>query len=92
MTNLHTGMQVQAHDGRLSMGGIFIYETFHSGEIVKVNDKSIRVRLDSDRRTTNGKTTSESATNITATFKFWKHGRDSGKALYKNAQLGVIKI
>jgi len=91
-TNLNTGMQVQAHDGRLSAGTMFIYETFRIGEIIKVNEKSIRVRLESERHTTNGKTTLERATNVNATFTFWKHRSDNGKALYKNAQFGIITI
>jgi len=74
------------------MGGMFIYEVFRSGEIIKVNGKSIRVRLDDERRTTNGNTTSESLLNTNATFAFWKTGSDSGKALYKNAQFGIITI
>jgi hypothetical protein len=84
--------KVTAHTGSLSMGTMFIYETFRSGEIVKVNEKSIRVRLDGERRTTNGKTTSETPTDITAIFRFWKHREDNGKALYKHPQFGIITL
>ena len=91
-TNLTAGMQVQSHYGRCSMGGMFIYEVFRNGEIIKVNGKSIRVRLDSERRATNGKTTSETAITVNATFTFWKNRSDNGKALYKNKDFGIIAI
>jgi len=91
-TNLTTGTKVQAHNGNCSMGGMFIYEVFRNGEIVKVNEKSIRVRLTDERRTTNGNTTSETALNTNATFAFWKNRSDNGKALYKNTQFGIITI
>jgi hypothetical protein len=91
-TNITTGTQVQAHTGSNSMGGMFIYETFRNGEIIKVNEKSIRVRLNSERHTKNGETTSERATNITAAFTFWKNRSDNGKALYKNAMYGIITL
>jgi hypothetical protein len=84
--------KVTAHTGRNSMGTMFIYETFKTGEIVKVNAKSIRVRLDGERRTTNGKVQSEREINVTATFSFWKNRADNGKALYKNAEHGIITL
>ena len=92
MTNLTTGTKIQAHTGRLSMGTMFIYETFRGGEITRVNGKSIRVQLNSEKRTTNGKTTDERETNISANFAFWKVRDDNGKALYKNAEYGVIAL
>jgi hypothetical protein len=91
-TSITTGVKVQAHTGTCSMGTMFIYEAFRNGEIIKVNEKSIRVKLDSERRTTNGKTTSERALNTTATFRFWKNRSDNGKALYKNAEFGIITL
>jgi hypothetical protein len=84
--------KVTAHNGTNSMGTMFIYETFKTGEIVKVSGKSIRVHLDSERRTTNGKTTSEKEISTVATFAFWKHRSDNGKALYKNAEHGIITL
>ena len=92
MKNLTAGTRVQAHTGSNSMGTMFVYETFRNGEIIKVNGKSIRVRLDDERRITNGKTTSEKETNITATFAFWKIRDDNGKVLYKNKMYGIITI
>ena len=92
MKNLTTGTKVEAHTGRLSIGTMFIYETFRSGEIIKVNAKSIRVNLTTERRTENGKTISEKETNISANFAFWKVRDDNGKTLYKNAQYGIIRL
>jgi hypothetical protein len=86
------GKKVTAHKGTNSMGTVFICETFTEGEIVRVNGKSIRVRLESERRTTNGKTTSERTMNTPATFTFWKNRSDNGKALYKNVEYGVITL
>jgi hypothetical protein len=84
--------KVTAHNGANSMGTMFIYETFKTGEIVKVNGKSIRVRLDGERRTVNGKTKSEREINVTATFSFWKNRSDNGKALYRNTEHGIITL
>lgn len=84
--------KVTAHNGTNSMGTMFIYETFKEGEIVKVNGKSIRVRLESERRTVNGKTQSERQISAMATFAFWKHRSDNGKALYKNTEHGIITL
>jgi hypothetical protein len=84
--------KVTAHTGRNSMGTMFIYETFKTGEIVKVNEKSIRVRLEGETRKTNGKITSEREINVTATFSFWKNRNDDGKSLYKNAEHGIITL
>jgi hypothetical protein len=83
--------KVTAHRGTNSMGTMFIYETFKTGEIVKVNEKSIRVHLAHEKKTTNGKIQSERETNQTATFAFWKNLSD-GRALYKNAEHGIITL
>jgi hypothetical protein len=84
--------KVTAHNGTNSMGTMFIYETFKTGTIVKVNAKSIRVRLEHEKRTTNGKVKSERPLNTEATFTFWKNRKDNGKALYKNAEHGIITL
>ena len=84
--------KVTAHNGTNSMGTMFIYETFKTGEIVKVNAKSIRVRLESEKRTVNGEVKSERRINVVATFTFWKNRSDNGKALYKNAEHGIITL
>lgn len=91
---------VQIHEGRSSMGGIFIYEKFITGEVVKVNKKSIRVNMNHIKRTTNGKVTYEGKMNETATFAFWKtvenrqFGRNVGKkvSFYKNSAFGIIEV
>lgn len=93
------GKVVEIHEGRVSMGGMFIYEAFISGEIVKVNAKSIRVKMGSCKRTVNGKVTCQENMNTTASFTFWKKvvrefGKNAGKTVsfYKNTKYGVIEI
>jgi len=85
---------VQIHKGYSSMGGIFIYEKFITGKIVKVNKKSIRVHMTHVKYTTNGKITREYNMNEEATFTFWKTvDRQHGTAsIYKNNKYGVIEI
>ncbi len=93
-------MMVQIHDGINSMGGVFIYEKFIEGTIVKVNKKSIRVRMNHVKYTTNGKITREYDMNEEATFTFWKtvenrqSGKNAGKTvnIYKNRKYGTIEI
>jgi hypothetical protein len=92
MANLTAGTKVTAHNGTSSVGHQFIRETFRTGEVVKVNAKSIRVSLTHERHTTNGKVQGEHEINQTATFTFWKYRNDNGKALYKNALLGIITL
>ena len=82
------------------MGGMFIYEKFITGTVVKVNKKSIRVHMTHVKYTTNGKLTREYDTNETATFDFWKtienkqFGKNAGKtvSIYKNTKYGIIEI
>ena len=91
---------VQIHTGSNSMGGMFIHEKFITGEIVKVNEKSIRVHMTYIKRTVNGKLVSEDEMNEKATFAFWKtvknieFGKNAGKTVsfYKNKQFGIIEI
>ena len=85
---------VQIHKGNNSAGGIFIYEEFITGTIVKVNKKSIRVHMTHAKCTTNGKITREYSMNETATFKFWKTFETAGKtvSLYKNSKYGIVKV
>jgi hypothetical protein len=84
--------KVTAHKGTNSIGTMFIHETFTEGAIVKVNGNSIRVRLENERRTVNGKNQSERTMNTLATFTFWKTRSDNGKALYKSAEYGIITV
>ena len=92
--------KVQIHKGNNSVGGIFIYEEFIEGKVVKVNAKSIRVHMTHVKCTTNGKLTREYDTNETATFDFWKtienkqFGKNAGKtvSIYKNKKYGIIEI
>ncbi len=91
---------VQIYNGNNSMGGMFIYEKFITGTIVKVNKKSIRVHMTHVKCTTNGKITREYDINEKATFTFWKtienrqFGKNAGKtvSIYKNKEYGIIEI
>ena len=91
---------VQIHNGNNSMGGMFIYEKFITGTVVRVNKKSIRVRMTHVKCTTNGKLTREYDIDETATFDFWKtienkqFGKNAGKtvSIYKNTKYGIIEI
>ena len=89
-TNIAAGTQVQAHTG--TCVGFTIYEDFYKGEILKVNEKSIRVKLTNIKHTENGKTKYDNPTAVNATFTFWKIGADSGKALYKNSLYGTVAL
>ena len=91
---------VQNHNENNSMGGMFIYEKFITGTVVRVNKKSIRVRMTHVKCTTNGKLTREYDIDETATFDFWKtienkqFGKNAGKtvSIYKNKEYGIIEI
>jgi len=85
---------VQIHKGTNSMGGMFIYEDFIEGKVVKVNKKSIRVHMTHAKCTTNGKITREYDIDETATFEFWKTVETAGKtvSIFKNNKYGIIKI
>ncbi len=90
---------VQIHKGNNSMGGMFIYEEFIEGKVVKVNAKSIRVHMTHVKCTTNGKLTREYDIDETATFELWKtierqFGKNAGKtvSIYKNKEYGIIEI
>ena len=91
---MKAGEMVQIHSGSNSMGGIFIYEEFITGTVVKVNKKSIRVHMTHVKCTTNGKITREYDMNEKATFTFWKTiNKQSGTVdVYKNPKYGIIKI
>jgi len=85
---------VQIHKGTNSMGGMFIYEDFIEGKVVKVNKKSIRVHMTHAKCITNGKITREYDIDETATFEFWKTVETAGKtvSIFKNNKYGIIKI
>lgn len=91
---------VQIRKGSNSMGGVFIYETFITGHIIKVNKKSIRVHMIQAKYLTNGEVTREYDMNEEATFTFWKtienkqFGKNAGKtvSIYKNKEYGIIEI
>jgi len=91
---MKAGEMVQIHDGYASMGGMFIYEKFIEGEVVKVNKKSIRVHMPHVKCTTNGKVTREYNIDETATFTFWKTVEMDDKTvdIYKNSKYGTIKV
>ena len=90
---------VQIHKGSNSMGGMFIYEEFIEGKVVKVNKKSIRVHMTHLKCTTNGRLTREYDMDEEATFNFWKtidrqFGENASKTvdIYKNSKYGIIEI
>jgi len=90
---------VQIRKGDNSIGGIYIYEEFITGTVVRVNKKSIRVHMTHAKCTTNGKVTREYNINEEATFDFWKtidrqFGENAGKtvSLYKNSKYGIIEV
>lgn len=97
---IKNNMKVEIHDGSLSAGTMFISEKFISGEVVKVNAKSIRVNMTHCKCTVNGKVTREFDMNNVATFAFWKtvenrqFGKNAGKkvSFYKNNEYGIIEI
>ena len=86
--------RVQIHKGNNSIGGMFIYEEFIEGKVVKVNKKSIRVHMTHVKCTTNGKLTREYDIDETATFDFWKTIETDGKtvSIFKNNKYGIIKV
>lgn len=75
-------------------------EEIITGTVVKVNKKSIRVRMTHVNCTTNGKLTREYDIDETATFELWKtienrqFGKNAGKtvSIYKNKKYGIIEI
>jgi uncharacterized protein (DUF39 family) len=81
---------VQIRKGSNSAGGVFIYEEFIDGKVVKVNAKSIRVHMTHVKCTTNGELTREYDINEEATFTFWK--KSGTVDIYKNPKYGIIKI
>ena len=93
-----TNTNVQIHDGKRI--GATICEKFITGEIVKVNEKSIRVHMTHKKCTRNGEVSYECEMNEVATFTFWKtvenreFGKNAGKnvSFYKNSLYGVIEI
>ena len=91
--------KVQIRNGYNSVGGMFIYEKFITGTVIKVNKKSIRVHMTHAKCTTNGKITQEYDMDEKATFTFWKtidkqFGKNAGKtvSIYKNRKYGIIEI
>ena len=86
--------RVQIHKGNNSIGGMFIYEEFIEGKVIKVNKKSIRVHMTHVKCTTNGKLTREYDIDETATFDFWKTIETDGKtvSIFKNNKYGIIKV
>lgn len=95
MTMINTNVEI--HNG-VRIGNA-ICEKHITGEVVKVNAKSIRVHMTHKRCTRNGKLSYECDMNETALFSFWKtvdreFGKNAGKnvSFYKNNTYGVIEI
>lgn len=74
-------MNVFAHNGTCSVGGMFIDETFLNGEVIKVNKKSIRVAFTEEVHTRNGKETERKSIERTETFAYWKT-LENGEEVY----------
>ena len=91
---MKVNQKVQIHKGTNSMGGVYIYEEFITGTVVRVNKKSIRIRMTHVKCTTNGELTREYDIDETARFTFWKTiNTQSGTVdVYKNPKYGIIKI
>jgi hypothetical protein len=82
MKNLEIGMKVRAYTG--SCIGLLIQSTEWQGEIIKVNKKSIRVRLTESTSKFGSKTTSHRENlNTEKTFRFVKT-LSNGKDWYKS--------
>ncbi len=92
MTKAQVGMKVEAYKGNCI--GILIQSTTWQGEIVKVNKKSIRVRLDESTSRFGSKVTSHWK-NLGAEkpYRFVKTLRD-GRSLYRSESdlYGCIKL
>ena len=92
MTNAQIGMKVEAYKG--SCIGLLIQSTTWQGEIIKVNKKSIRVRLTESTSTFGSKTTSHFENLCTEkTYRFSKI-LSNGRSLYRNESdlYGHIKL
>jgi len=85
---------IQIHKGNNSAGGMYIYEEFIEGKVVKINKKSIRVYMTRAKCTTNGKITREYNVDEEATFDFWKTVETADKTvdIFKNSKYGIIKV
>ena len=82
MKKAQVGMKVKAYTGRCV--GILIQSTTWEGEIIKVNKKSIRVRLTESTSRFGSRTTSHwEDLNTEKTFRFVKT-LSSGKDWYKS--------
>ena len=79
---------VQIRSGYNSMGGMFIYEKFITGTVVKVNEKSIRVHMTHAKCTTNGKITRSSRKRRSI---FDKSGIPSESILSRNRRKAVCQ-
>lgn len=81
--NAQVGMKVKAYTG-ICIGGIQIQSTTWSGEIVKVNRKSIRVRLtDTTSKFCSNVTNHRESMNTEVTYRFAKN-LSNGKDWYKS--------
>ena len=89
-----TRTMVQIHKGSNSAGGIYIYEEFIEGTIVRVNKKSIRIHMTHAKCIVNGKITREYDMNEETTFKFWKTIETAGKtvSIFKNNKYGIVRV
>lgn len=79
--NAQVGMKVKAYAG--SCIGILIQSTTWNGEIIKVNKKSIRVRLTDSTSKFGSKVTSHYENVNVVTYRFVKT-LDNGKDWYKS--------
>ena len=94
MKNLCKEIQapVQARKGACSMGSVFITETRVFGIIEKINEKSIRVKLNRLVVERTGKAREiirDDDLNKSVSFKFWKI-TDDGRELFYNSDFQTI--
>lgn len=95
---INENMNVEIHSG-VCIGGT-ICEKFITGNVIKVNAKSIRVHMTHKTCTKSGKVSYECDMNEVATFTFWKtvenrqFSKNAGKkvSLYKNSNYGILEV
>lgn len=87
----NVGMKVMGHHGTCI--GYIITEQKYFGEVIKVNKKSIKVRLNEVVVTKGGKETARYATNAVETYTFWKVTSD-GREVYTSPSRihGIIEL
>lgn len=86
-----TGMKIKAYRGDCI--GIIIQATTWTGTIIKVNKKSIRVKLEESVTTYGKRLIHKGAADQDVTYRFWKTTSD-GRELYRSEcrLYGIIEL